>query len=84
MISLVGSKGTTLQMPAARWQEAVQAALDFGFAMNGNKEILRPDQANRMASALRKAARVTKDGLLLYLADFMNGNAVEIFHGNKV
>ena len=62
-IALKGSKGTTLELSASTWAEAMKAAQKHGWRWNQNtagEQVIQAAEATRMATALKKAGVISE------------------------
>ena len=71
----------TLEISAATWTAALEAAHEQGWRWNKNidgEQVIQAADATRMATALKKAGRRGYDEQFVYLADFLQGNTITL------
>ena len=85
-VSLIGSKGTTLELNATAWQEAIEAAQRQGWKQNGSilgMNTIQAADSSKLAQALRQAGRNGSGEQFIYLADFLQGNTITVDEKEK-
>ena len=80
-VKLKGSRGTTLEINATAWAEALTAAAKHGWKQNGSllgMNTIQAADSSKLAQALRQAARKGGGDGWPYLADFLRGNTITL------
>ena len=80
-VSLRGSRGTTLEINASTWQEALTAAAKHRWKRNGSllgNQVIQAADATRLAAALKQAGRNGYGERFIYLSEFLMDNAITV------
>ena len=80
-VSLKGSKGTTLEISATCWRDALNAAAKNGWKRNCSPlgmNTIQASDSTKLSKALRQAGRNGYGERFIYSSDFLQDNAITV------